>query len=433
MPTWRSEATGSSPRALARSPAERRRARGPGVRWLPFAVALALYVSFGAVAGSVAPLIPPISQDLHVSAAQMGAILGAWQLVYVETSYFVGQAINRFGLRRAIALGMLLVAASAAARGLAQDFGTFLAAVALFGVGGPALSVGVPKLVSALFSARERPTTLSLGIGAPYVGQVLVFACSNSLLVPLTGSWRGVMLLYGALVLGLTLVWWLVGPREEPGPARGATDGESAALARPGELLRLRNVTIAVSGAALLFAITHGTNNWIARMLQSHGHDAVEAGYWAAAANALSAIGVVALPRLVPAGRRRFAVIALLLVLSASVYGLAALDGLPVLVAVLAFGATRTAPTALLLLVLIDTPGVGSRHIGTVGGAFYAVAELGGFVGPLLVGALLDRFASFMPGAGALAGLALLLAAMAALLQEPRPRPRPWEAREGGR
>ncbi|MBI4493274.1 MAG: MFS transporter [Chloroflexi bacterium] len=404
------------------SHADGRRASGASSRWLAFGVATALYVMFGVVNSSVAPLIVPVSQELRISAAEMGAVLGAWQLVYVGTSYFVGLGLDRFGMRRSIAAGMLLIAASAALRGLAQDFATLLAAVALFGVGGPTLSIGMPKLVAGLFGERERPTPLGIGISAPFVGTMLAFGLTNSVLVPLAGSWRGVMFLDGAIVLGLTVVWWQVGPRDAPAAARKASaDGPASERMGLRELLRLRNVAIAVSGAALLFTVGHGGNNWIARMLQGHHYSAVEAGYWAAAANGLSALGVLTIPRLVPAGRRRFVLAGLVTTLSAGVLGLAVLDGLPLALAVLAFGAARTAPTGLFFLVLMDTPGVGSRHIGAVGGAFYAVAEVGGFGGPFIIGALLDQFGSFVPGVGVLAALGLLLATMVAFLKEPRP------------
>ncbi|MBI4493276.1 MAG: MFS transporter [Chloroflexi bacterium] len=391
-------------------------------RWLTFGVATALYAGFGVAIGSVAPFIAPISQDLRISAGEMGAILGAWQIVYLGTSYFVGLGLDRFGMRRTIAAGMLVIAASLAFRGLAQDFGTFLASVALFGVGGPVLSIGMPKLVATLFGERERATPLGIGIAAPFAGQVIVFGLSNSVLLPLAGSWRGVMFIYGAAVVALTLVWWRVGPREAAGASRRASAGGPAGeRARLLDLLRLRNVAIAVSGAAMLFAIGHGGNNWIARMLQTHAYDAVGAGYWAAFSNSLSALGVVTIPRLVPAGRRRFVLAGLVATLSAGVLGLAVLDGLPLVLAVLAFGSARTAPMALLFLVLIDTPGVGGRYIGTVGGAYYAIAEVGGFAGPFVIGLLLDHSGSFVPGVGVLAALGLLLAVMVAFLQEPRP------------
>jgi hypothetical protein len=42
-----------------------------------------LYLAFGSVNRSMAPLVTPIIRDLHLSYTQMGLILGSWQLTYI--------------------------------------------------------------------------------------------------------------------------------------------------------------------------------------------------------------------------------------------------------------------------------------------------------------------------------------------------------------
>jgi predicted MFS family arabinose efflux permease len=400
--------------------------------WSPlpaFSVAVGLYLGFGSVTGSIAPLITPMSRDLNVSPAQMGAVLGTWQLVYVGTSYLVGLALDRVGLRRTLTAGMLLVVASAGVRGLATDFLTLLAAVALFGVGGPAISIGMPKLVATLFGERERAAALGVGTAAPYLGIMLAFSISNSLLLPLLGSWRYVQFLFGGVVALLVVAWWWVAPRDAPGGRAAAAD-HHAPPRRARDLLRVRNVAIALLVAPLLFAIGHGVNNWLVRMLEMHGYAATTAGYWAAAANGLTAAGLLLVPRCVPAGRRRVGLAALFACLGASVLGLGMLDGALLPISLLVFGFTRMAPTALLFLLLIDTPGVGSRQMGVVTGAFFAAAEMGGFGGPFVLGLLLEWSGSFLAGSVLLCGMGIALALMTSYLREAgdagaRPEERP--------
>jgi cyanate permease len=50
------------------------------------------------------------------------------------------------------------------------------------------------------------------------------------------------------------------------------------------------------------------------------------------------------------------------------------------------------------MLLLMQEPQVGSKHMGLAGGIFFCVAEKGGFTGPLLTGGLVDITDSFMPG-----------------------------------
>ncbi len=71
---------------------------------------------------------------------------------------------------------------------------------------------------------------------------------------------------------------------------------------------------------------------------------------------------------------------------------------------------------ALLLLILMDSPGVETRHMGSAGGMFFCVAEIGGFTGPLIMGVLVDVTDAFMAGVMFLAGLCLTMAILARLL-----------------
>jgi fucose permease len=48
--------------------------------------------------------------------------------------------------------------------------------------------------------------------------------------------------------------------------------------------------------------------------------------------------------------------------------------------------------------ILIDTPEVGSTYMGSVGGMFFCISEIGGFVGPLIMGAIVDLTGSFQMG-----------------------------------
>ena len=83
-------------------------------------------------------------------------MLGVWQLVYIFTALPLGAAVDRLGVRRAVALALVVITLSLALRAAANSFWTLFAAVALFGVGGAVVSIGVPKIVAEWFPPRER-------------------------------------------------------------------------------------------------------------------------------------------------------------------------------------------------------------------------------------------------------------------------------------
>ena len=70
----------------------------------------------------------------------------------------------------------------------------------------------------------------------------------------------------------------------------------------------------------------------------------------------------------------------------------------------------------LLLLILMDSPGVETRHMGSAGGMFFCVAEIGGFTGPFMMGILVDATGTFMTGALFLAGLCIAMAVLTIFL-----------------
>jgi cyanate permease len=59
-----------------------------------------------------------------------------------------------------------------------------------------------------------------------------------------------------------------------------------------------------------------------------------------------------------------------------------------------------------MLNVLMEMRGVGPRLMGTAAGIYFSVGELGGTLGPVIVGLLADLTGSFSPG---LVGMAVIL------------------------
>ena len=95
------------------------------------------YCSFGMVSRSLAPLVSGVTADLGVA-------------------YAGGRVIDRVGLRWALGLGLLAIGASGILRAGASGFGTMFAFVALFGLGGPMVSIAAPKLIATWFEGAER-------------------------------------------------------------------------------------------------------------------------------------------------------------------------------------------------------------------------------------------------------------------------------------
>ena len=150
-------------------------------RWVMLALVWLLYFTFGIVVFSLPPLVTPILEDLKISYSQMGIILGAWPLTYIVVAAIAGVIIDRWGIRKSLFAGALIIGLSSILRYFPTGFGTMLLAVALFGVGGPLISIGCPKAVSMWFRGRSRGTAVGIYTTAPWVGGLVALSLTTAL------------------------------------------------------------------------------------------------------------------------------------------------------------------------------------------------------------------------------------------------------------
>ena len=142
------------------------------MRWLLLFGLWFGYFSFGAIIASIAPLVGVIQADLTLSYAALGSVMGAWQLVYIGAAIPAGMLLDRLGARLALLLGITLIAASAVGRAYATGYWSLLAAVLLFGAGGPIMSSGAPKVVTDIFEGSSRGLAMGIYMTGPTLGGV---------------------------------------------------------------------------------------------------------------------------------------------------------------------------------------------------------------------------------------------------------------------
>lgn len=382
--------------AASASSADDDRVEQSSYRWVMLALVWLLYACFGLVRTGPAPLVEPIVRDLEMTYTQMGSVLGAWPLVYIGVAYFAGILLDRIGLRRALALGALIIAVSGLLRALAGDFGAMFLAVAIFGIGGPTISIGAPKLIAVWFRGRDRGTAAGVYTTGSVLGGVAALATANSILLPATGSWRSVLAIYGLVAFGAAVLWWFLA-RNPPGHDN---PGRLGAAKKSGlrHLMRIRTVQLVLLIAFATLVTNHGLTNWLPALLQHSGMTPAEAGYWASAPHVVGAVAVLFLSRLSPPGQRHLMIAGMLAIAAVSTVALISGTGIVLSAALILHGISRTALTPLLMLVLMETPEVGPAQMGAAGGLYFTIGEIGGFAGPFLMGLLFDVTGTFTTG-----------------------------------
>ncbi len=375
-----------------------------GLGWL-------IYFSFGMVMSSLVPIVTLLRGELGISYTEMGAILGAWQLVYIAAAAPSGILIDRIGPKKALAIGALIIALSAFLRSYAEGFWTLFAAVALFGLGGPIVSIGLPKLVVDWFSGPSRGLASGVYITGPALGSVLVLSSTHALILPVTGSWRMTLAVYALIAFGVAMLWIAFGrdsveSASEPERSGATTGGYREVVFQPAVW------SVIVVGFSAFLA-SHGLRSWLPQILEARGMSPAISGLLASLPAVTGIFGSILILRLASrrAGNRKPATLALLLVTGLCVAAIVFLDGWPLVLAIAIEGFCAAAIQPLMLNILMEMPSVGPRRIGTAAGFFFAVGEVGGTAGPVVMGLLADLTGSFAPG---LLGMAAVMWIMVA-------------------
>ena len=376
-----------------------------------------VYACFGITVGSFPPLVSFISKDLDLSSTEMGLVLGAWQLVYIFTASPIGTLIDKHGVRKSVTIGMLIILVSLVLRTFAFDFLTLFITVGLFGIGGPIISIGAPKVVSEWFDGKERGFAAGVYTTAPLAGVAIAIATAASVVEPLTGSWRGIALVYGSII-SLVLVLWFFASIDPPNTTKNIDNRNPSQQSRLSDLLKIRNVQIVLLLALVTFLASHGFQNWLPTLLVDDGMKVTTAGNWVSIAIIAGAVSLVLIPLISKNGNRRLIMALMLFASSLSGFGIVTLDGLGQISSVIIWSIARSPMIAVSMLILMDTKGVGKARMGSAAGLFYTVAEVGGFSGPFVLGAIRDITGNLDFGILSISALTLSLVILMKLINE---------------
>jgi len=182
----------------------------------------------------VAPLMPVIRSEFHLTKAQIGNIVIASVAVTVLARLFVGWMCDRFGPRRVYAGLLVLGALPVMGIGVAHDYTSFL--IFRLAIGAVGASFVVTQYhTCAMFAPNVVGTANAtaagwgnLGGGVTQMVMPLVMAGFVSLGLPQSSAWRAAMVVPGVLML-LAAVAYLTLTQDGPeGNRSGAVPAKQA-------------------------------------------------------------------------------------------------------------------------------------------------------------------------------------------------------------
>ena len=224
-------------------------------------------------------LIEPVRLDLHLSDAQMGALVGAaFAIFYTFAGLPIARWADRANRRNIIAVALAIWSAMTVASGFARGFLSLMAARIGVGVGEAGCTPPAHSLISDYFPAERRATALSTyALGVP-MGTLLGLAFGGYLADQL--GWRMAFFVVGAPGVLLALLTRLTLPEAPRGRGDAAADLSvqplREVLAFIWSLRSIRHVIIAASLQTLTLA---GWGAWQATfLLRVHDLTLTQAG-----------------------------------------------------------------------------------------------------------------------------------------------------------
>lgn len=362
-------------------------------RWIALAGVWLVYMAFGATAASLAPLLPEIRADFGTDNAMFGLILGVWPLVYIAAAIPAGILLDRVGVSVGLLCASLIIGISAALRGWADGPYEMLFAVGVFGIGGPLISIGAPKLIASLFSGSQRALAMGIYTTGPSLGAIATLSLTNKWLIPLLGSWREVMFFHAGVAILCGLIWFSF--QRFAALPKLMSKPEPFDLGALKAIISHKQVLMILAMAIGIFYINHALSNWLPTLLQEKGMNATKAGDWASIPTIVGLISAILIPRLIAAHHRLFVLILLAAIACISSLLLASSPGVALAIGLFLSGIIRGSMNTLAILILMELPAIPKNRIGLAGGIYFSAAEIGGVLGPLSFGLLQNQTQNF--------------------------------------
>ncbi|MFQ3318874.1 MAG: cyanate permease [Natronomonas sp.] len=348
--------------------------------------------------------LQPIIEELGLTGTQAGILAGAVPLTYIPIGLVSGLIVDRLGARTGIGAGIAFAGLGQVGRSVTATFPSMLALTLVMGIGATGITFGMPKLASELYPAERAGRAASVYLVCSYAGSAAAFALGRPIIGPALGGWRPLFLASGLGTLVVAAVWAAAAWYVPPGSHETDTD-EALTLASLTDDLRAvlghRDLRLLVVLGTMYLLVLHGVQGWLVTILETRGVSPELAGSVTSLLVVGQVIGVLSVPALAERlDRTREALIVCGGLACAGVLGLLTEPGLVLLlvapVMLVGFGMGGLSP--LIRAIPVELEGIGPELTGTAVGIVFAVGEIGGFLGPVIIGSLRELTGSFTPG-----------------------------------
>lgn len=339
------------------------------------------------------PLFTEITESLNMSMTQMLTVWAMDPLAGVFTSLGAGLLIDKFGVKRTLAVACLLAGITGALRGISVDFPSMAVTMFMFGLLAAAMPTLLPKITAIWFIGQRLALANSILAVGVTSGSMLGTITSAMILSPLLGGWRYVLFLYGIPPVLLGLLWFITAREPDRGKTRTAKVSQVPFREALSRVIRIKEVWIIGLVSMGAVGAINSMGGYLPTYLRAVGWDG------AAADSALTIlIGMTAISSIPMAiisdrlGSRKAVLVPSLFLAAVTLGAIPFFDGPAVWVLIVLNGLLRGSMFPLLNSLVVEQEGVGARYAGTAIGVVLSLGMVGGSFTPPLGGAIADVY-----------------------------------------
>ncbi len=269
----RSEARGMSRWSPPRDPSER---QNSPYRWVILAmVTLSGFLVMGFPTTSLSALFSEVADSLDLNLIEIGVIWGVGSGMAIFTALVGGAFIDVFGTRRTLVALCLATGCFGALRGFAVDFWSLFLFSMLFGMVQPILPMNFVKLNREWFASRQLGFASGVMSAGFATGLMLGSRLGATVLSPMLGGWRPVLILTGVCAIALALIWAVVHPPTERRASARIDIGQIIRNLR--YVMRFRELWVIALSVFGVLGLMRGLVGYVPTYLREIGWGVVEA------------------------------------------------------------------------------------------------------------------------------------------------------------
>ncbi|MBW2369137.1 MAG: MFS transporter [Deltaproteobacteria bacterium] len=364
-------------------------------RWLIAAILFLANFTGGISLGCLPPLFLEISNQIPLTKAQMGTVMGGFFLSAILFAPIGGITSDKIGCRWATAVGILIAATAGALRAYVGTPMGLIVCGFFLGAGMYIVAANIPKVLGILFPPDQLAFTNGLCLAGLMLGMAVGTAISVSLLSPMLGGWRGVVRVAGGCYLLIGIIWVLC--YKDPFVAGSVEEKTQSPL----EILKRVSKVKGVWLLALFLGVgslgSMSLMTFLPISFQERGFE--RAGELASIGIATSVVfnilGGLISDKL---GMRKSLLIWGTVASGLCVFTFSALSGIPLVVLLLINGACAGAVMPILFVMPVEMEDIGPELAATATGFIFMLQSVGGFIGPLVCGMLVDVTGNYLTG-----------------------------------